>query len=69
MESLINKLEKDRIDMSKIYGGGYTGRMLWGSKGNMTLSGSEYASFDSQGCCVLSFVSDTGERYSLEPIC
>lgn len=72
IESIIKKFEKDKVNMSQIYGGSTqycTGRMLWGSRTDMTMSGTEYADFNDQGCCIISFMSDTGVLYHLEPIC
>ncbi|BDX38795.1 hypothetical protein CYCD_21500 [Tenuifilaceae bacterium CYCD] len=70
MESVLKKIEKNRVNLSQICGGGVsTGRALYGTKGGVTLSGTEYADFDDQGCCIISFVSDTGGVFYLDPIC
>ena len=64
MESMIKKFEKDRVNMSQIYGGTAqelisTGRGLYGSSGNMNQMGSEYAIFDGE-CFHRYFVPDNG---------
>ncbi len=71
MESVLKKFEKNVVDMSKLYGGGgwiNTGRRLYGSSTNMTLSGTEYARFDEE-CAYIIFVSDTGGVFHLDPVC
>lgn len=72
MENILKKFEKDKVNMSQIYGGltQQTGHMLWGSSTDMTIGGQEYAFFDNQGCCVRYFVPDGGgPTRILDPIC
>jgi len=63
MESILKKFEKNSVNMSQIYGAQSqavsTGRGLWGSSSDMTVSGSEYAIFDGD-CCYRYFVPDNG---------
>lgn len=64
MESIINKFEKDKVNMSQIYGGSAyeyidTGRGIYGSSTDMNQMGSEYAIFNGE-CFYRYFQPDNG---------